>query len=634
MRIYFRENYNLTDSIKLFEKELGIELCQDGMAEFTVLVNRIEEEIVSVELSDNRAEIIFGKGNARFFRGLGLLIEAIKEGKNEFVKIEKPLFETNGPMFDMSRNAVFRTSTVKYIMRRIALMGLNTLMLYTEDTYEIDEYPYFGYMRGRYTKDELRDLDSYAVRLGIELVPCVQFLGHMTMALKWPCADDYKDAEDVLLVGSDPTYELIDAMMKTISSCFSSRKLHIGMDEAHMMGRGKYMDINGYKPGFEIFCDHLNSINEMAKGYGLQLMMWSDMFFRIASKDGRYYQEDIQFPQYVIDSVPKNVWQVYWDYKHESEADYEKHIDQHMELTNNIVFAGGIWTWIGYCVHYKSTIKRSVAALGACKDKKIRDVIATIWHNGTESSLITSLPGLQLYAEYDYNGYYDKFETEKRFKFCCDAEFNDFLSIEKIDTPVVGEGGNASRMLMFNDPLIGLLDKQIDGIDTKEYYRALRVEFLYKGIGNPMFKPAFDVLRSVIDVLEHKADYGVRLKRSYDAQDRDSLISLYDEALIISDKLNQLRLAHRNSWMLYNKPFGWEVLESYYGTLIMRFATARDRIMDYLEGRIKCIEELEEKKLRYDCKDENEPKRLISSGNKFQRIYSACATYATNGSGG
>lgn len=50
-------------------------------------------------------------------------------------------------------------------------MGYNTLMLYTEDTYEVDGQPYFGYMRGRYSKAELRELDDYAAEKGMELIP-------------------------------------------------------------------------------------------------------------------------------------------------------------------------------------------------------------------------------------------------------------------------------------------------------------------------------------------------------------------------------------------------------------------------------------------------------------------------------
>ena len=45
---------------------------------------------------------------------------------------------------------------------------------YTEDTYEVEGQPYFGAYRGKYTKDEIKELDAYASMFGVELVPCIQ----------------------------------------------------------------------------------------------------------------------------------------------------------------------------------------------------------------------------------------------------------------------------------------------------------------------------------------------------------------------------------------------------------------------------------------------------------------------------
>ena len=76
--------------------------------------------------------------------------------------------------------------TIKALMRRCALMGINTFILYTEDTYEVPGEPFFGYLRGRYTQEELRDLDAYADTLGIEMFLSIQTLGHLGQILQWP----------------------------------------------------------------------------------------------------------------------------------------------------------------------------------------------------------------------------------------------------------------------------------------------------------------------------------------------------------------------------------------------------------------------------------------------------------------
>ena len=59
--------------------------------------------------------------------------------------------KTLAVMIDCSRNGVMKPEKVKEFALLIKNMGYNALMLYTEDTYEVENEPYFGYMRGRYT---------------------------------------------------------------------------------------------------------------------------------------------------------------------------------------------------------------------------------------------------------------------------------------------------------------------------------------------------------------------------------------------------------------------------------------------------------------------------------------------------
>lgn len=68
-------------------------------------------------------------------------------------------------MIDCSRGGVLRLKTVYFLLNNMALMGLNMLQLYTEDTYEVEGEPLFGYLRGRYTARELSLIDDYAFDL-------------------------------------------------------------------------------------------------------------------------------------------------------------------------------------------------------------------------------------------------------------------------------------------------------------------------------------------------------------------------------------------------------------------------------------------------------------------------------------
>ena len=71
------------------------------------------------------------------------------------------------------------------------------------------------------------------------MIPCIQTLGHMARALRWPCMEDVRDTDDVLLLDEEKTYALIDEMIVSASRPFATRRIHIGMDEAYGLGRGK-----------------------------------------------------------------------------------------------------------------------------------------------------------------------------------------------------------------------------------------------------------------------------------------------------------------------------------------------------------------------------------------------------------
>ena len=366
--------------------------------DISVSFSFIKDAPLQISKVENNASIIYGK-RAELFRGLGLLAEHSELPQYEIT--QKPRFTMNGAMLDCSRNGVLNIKAVKRMIRYMALMGHNTLMLYTEDTYEVPEYPYFGYMRGRYTQNELKELDTYAQGYGIELIPCIQTLAHLSPALRWQCFDEIKDTDDILLCGEEKTYEFIEAMIRACRNSFRSKRIHIGMDEAFMLGLGKYREKNGHPEREKIFCDHLKRVNEICKKYDFKPMIWSDMFYRLAF--GGAYETDGSIAQEVKKLIPDNVDLVYWDYYQHDAGAYQKAIASHQEFHNNILFAGGAWRWLGFAPHIQKSQEASRVALDVCIKNGVQEVFCTAWgDDGNEASMFTILPTLQLFAEYSY----------------------------------------------------------------------------------------------------------------------------------------------------------------------------------------------------------------------------------------
>ena len=124
-------------------------------------------------------------------------------------------------MLDCSRNAVFTVEKVKFLIKTLAKLGMNVLMLYTEDTYEVEGQPYFGAYRGKYTKDEIKELDAYASMFGVELVPCIQTLAHLHNALKWPRMDKIRDSADILQPEKEETYQFIEKLLSSVTVSYT-----------------------------------------------------------------------------------------------------------------------------------------------------------------------------------------------------------------------------------------------------------------------------------------------------------------------------------------------------------------------------------------------------------------------------
>jgi len=608
MKLSFRGDIEeLIPAINELNSDLGFTLSEGGLP---VSVQQWTQNKLQVSFQNGEACICFQE-NIHFFRALGLLLEHIPS-KDSFTLEEIPHFITNGIMMDCSRNAVMRIPQMKKFVRIMAAMGLNMLMLYMEDTYEIEGEAYFGYMRGRYTKDELREIDIYAKQFGVEVIPSIQTLAHLSTFLRWDSSNQYKDTSDILLAGSQATYKLIERMIESASSPFQSDRIHIGMDEAHLLGKGQYLKQNGYKPPFQIMNNHLQEVLKNTRDKGLRPMIWSDMYFRMASKQGHYYDQDAVIPAEVIKDMPEDVQFVYWDYYHEDEDIYRDFIKKHKAFGSTPLFAGGLWTWNGISINYEKAWNTTQAALSACKQEGVKEVFATLWgDDGAETNAFSSLLGLQLLAEHTYSEQVNMEKVKRRFRACTGADAKAFLALGKLDQPpykseeVQLEPDNPSKFLLWQDPLVGLFDKQIESIPLNDYYRMLEEELKEKQQKAGEWSGIFDVPVQICSVLSIKSELGIRLKNNYEAQDHQSLRNILNQDLPqLKDKLEHLKELHYEEWMNDFKPFGWETLDIRYGGLLARIETSIKRLSEYLDGKLACIPELEQERLKFSIERE------------------------------
>ncbi len=83
-------------------------------------------------------------------------------------------YKNFGALICCASNGIMKVERVKDLVDNLSKMGYNLLELCIDDMYKIESEPYFGYLRGGYTKAEIREVDEYAKSKGVELVPAIQ----------------------------------------------------------------------------------------------------------------------------------------------------------------------------------------------------------------------------------------------------------------------------------------------------------------------------------------------------------------------------------------------------------------------------------------------------------------------------
>jgi hexosaminidase len=553
----------------------------------------------SLQVSTKNGFFIAYKEKSNFFRALSILLQNIE--KTDYKKQETALFEGCSAMIDLSRNAVYTVAEMKRLLSFMALAGHNRCYLYMEDTYELPGYPYFGYLRGRYSLDELKQIDDFAWSLGIEAIPCIQTLAHLKSTLKWGYAQEIKDTEDILLVGEEGTYQLIEAMISTLLSAFRTDKIHIGMDEAMELGTGRYLREHGFANQFGLMIEHLNRVNQIVHRYGGKPMIWDDMFYRPHNKNHDYYNFSQRLTSEQIAQVPPNITLAYWDYYHNTESEYDQLLAMRDLFPNDIIFAGGIWRWMGYVPLYSKTFTATNAALAMCKKHRVKEIMATAWgDNGAEAPIRTILPGLILFGEHCFGQAADEEAIDERCKFLTGLSLSDFQAIERLDLLPGCEypnlkTRNPSKQAFYQDIFLGAFDQYFAKEESSLHYLTCEKKLSEIAARAGEFADLFQMYACLAAVLAIKSTLGGKLRTAYQSGNREELCRISQSVL---PQLNKSLLAFQSSfskvWFYESKGQGFEVIDIRLGGLISRVNTAEQRLSAYLKDEIPCIEELAE----------------------------------------
>ncbi len=522
-------------------------------------------------------------------RALGSLWGGAARGKRPYE--ERTPLRTLGFMLDCSRYSVVTPAHFTRWLRRAALLGYNQAMLYTEDVYTLPGEPFFGYLRGAYTEAELRDMDACAADLGIELVACIQTLGHLNHALKWPAYAGIRQSPHALRVGAPETYALIDKMLAHWARVFRSRRIHLGMDEATDFVRGRA------EPPDRLFFDHLAKVAALCEKYGLRPMIWSDMVFWVNTPERPLsvaYRNDppVSDPAALNARLPPALDLVCWHYSPRTPEVYLHCLAKHRALGREPIMASGCHAWGRFWHDQESmTAPRVAACLKACRAFGVRDLLMTLWTGAEGVDLDSAWAGLAYSAELAFIETPSARRLERRYHAVFGAEYEASVS-GALDIWWAGPHGVGAAALFKDDPLQSLLLRALEPAVLRRIERQYRRQAarLARWRGQTVAGD-MDYVRHLAEFLGRKAGFFLRARSAYRCGAKPALRAARRELPALRRSLDAVRRTFRRMWLRQYKPSGMEIVQTRMAGQAARFEELALRLDEVLAGTVERIPE-------------------------------------------
>jgi hypothetical protein len=198
----------------------------------------------------------------------------------EGVVRDHPDFPVRGVMLDISRDKVPTTDRLHALIDRLASFKINQLQLYSEHTFAYRNHQEVHAAASPLDANEIRALDAYCRDRHMELVPNQNCLGHMN---RWLAHERYRPLaiepdgfvdpygiarEPMTIEPNDPrSLELVRELLSELLPLFTSRRVHVGLDEAWELPAGRIDD-------FLAWATTLRGLPELDDR---EMLMWGDM---------------------------------------------------------------------------------------------------------------------------------------------------------------------------------------------------------------------------------------------------------------------------------------------------------------------------------------------------------------------
>lgn len=339
---------------------------------------------------DNNQVVLAALTEKGLFYGKQSLIQLIRGTENNKLQglhiIDKPAVKYRGVMDDISRGPVPSLEYMKYQIRRLAELKVNTLTYYTEHVVRTEKHPEFAPPGGSLSLAEWKELSDYAKEHFIELIPNFQSLGHAEKVLLSPKYRYLAESNTMYALTKPETVEFMRDIYTEMSSAFESKFFHVNCDETFDIGRGPSAEKVKELGVGRVYADYMNQLYDILKDNNRRMMMWGDIV--------------LQHPE-VLDILPKDVVMMTWEY---SDYDsYSKWIDPFVEKGFDFIVCPGVLNSSRSSPNYKIAIPNLRKFIKEGIEKGAMGVLNTVWDEGSLHTFDRDWYGVAYGAEHSWN---------------------------------------------------------------------------------------------------------------------------------------------------------------------------------------------------------------------------------------
>ncbi|MEW5797697.1 MAG: glycoside hydrolase family 20 zincin-like fold domain-containing protein [Bacteroidota bacterium] len=255
---------------------------------------------------DSKGIVIIAESDKGLFYGVMSLVQSLKkDGRSLTVPAmsisDYPMQKIRGITDDISRGQISTVENFKKIIRFCARYKLNVYSPYIEDVFLFKNHQSLGKDRGALTAAEWKELDAYAKRYFVDMIPIFETLGHWENILIRPEYAKYGEfpGAHTVNVSDEKVYALLDEMIGEIAGCFSSPYFNIAADESWDVGLGVNKERLAKSDLATVHAEHYKRVFDIVKKHGKKVMMYGDII--------------LEHPE-ILKKIPNDVVMVDWHY--------------------------------------------------------------------------------------------------------------------------------------------------------------------------------------------------------------------------------------------------------------------------------------------------------------------------------